>query len=151
MFKPVAPPTSQLSTPKRPTSRKRRRSSRRGAVLVEFAVCLPVIVTIVFGTIEACEMIHLKRSVTQAAYEGARTAIVPGTTAGQAQLAVQQLLDDRSITGSTISISPTSTIAAAPGTYIAVDVMAPVSGNAFSSLLTSASTVSAHVEMMKEF
>lgn len=129
----------------------RSRRGRRGAALVEFAICLPVIVAIVFGTIEACEMVYLKRNVTQAAYEGARTAIVPETTAAQAEVAIQQVLDDRSITGTAISISPTTTAAAAPGTYIAVEVTAPVKGNVFSSFLTSGSSVSAHVEMMKEF
>ena len=35
---------------------------------------------LVIGTIEACSMIFLKQSLAVAAYEGARTAIVPGTT-----------------------------------------------------------------------
>lgn len=110
---------------------------------------MPVIFAIVFGTIEACEMVYLKRSVTLAAYEGARTAIVPDTSIAQAQLAVQQVLADRNIAGATIDISPT--VAAAPGTYLAVDVTAPVNGNVYSSFLTSSSSVDAHVEMMKEF
>lgn len=120
-------------------------------MLVEFAVCLPVIAAIVFGTIEACEMIYLKRSVTQAAYEGARTSVVPNTSAVQAQIAAQQVLDDRGISGATIGFTPTATLNAAPGTFIAVNITAPVSGNVFASFLTSASSVDARVEMMKEF
>lgn len=118
---------------------------------MEFAICLPIVVTIVFGTIEACEMLYLKRAVTQAAYEGARTAIVPDTSAAQAKLAVQQVLDDRNISGATINVSPNATSSVTAGAYIAVDVTAPVSGNVFCAIITADAEVDAHVEMMKEF
>ena len=129
-----------------------RRKARRGAALVEFCVCLPVVVLIVFGTIEACQMIYLKQSVTIAAYEGARTAIVPDVELGSVEVVVQQILDDRGIQNSTITVSPADIIFTPAGEYISVEVTAPVNDNApFSSFITNNSIVSGRVEMMKEF
>ena len=57
-----------------------RRASRKGTATVEFAVCLPVLVTIVLGSIEATNAIFLKQHLTAAAYEGARKATTPAET-----------------------------------------------------------------------
>ena len=54
----------------------RRPQESRGVAAAELAVCLPVIVLIVIATIEACSALFLKQSLTAAAYEGVRTAIV---------------------------------------------------------------------------
>lgn len=51
---------------KRRPTRKRK---RRGAAVVEFAVCLPVIIIIVFGAIEAASLLFLKQALIQSAYE----------------------------------------------------------------------------------
>ena len=128
-----------------------RRADRRGAVLVEFVACLPVITLLILGTIEACELVYLKRTATQAAYEAARTSLVPNTTTAQARVAAQRVLDDRNVSEATISIVPVDVASAAPGTYVAVDVTAPANGNIFTCLFTTSSTVQGHVEMMKEF
>ena len=50
-------------------------------------MCLPIIVLLVIGTIEACSMVFLKQSLAIAAYEGARTAIIPGATKAQVEAA----------------------------------------------------------------
>lgn len=51
---------------------------RRGATAVEFAVVLPVILTIFFGSIEAVNVNHLNNMASDAAFYAARRAIVPG-------------------------------------------------------------------------
>ncbi len=45
---------------------------RNGTATVELAVCLPLIVIIAFGSIEATNMIFLEQRLTAAAYEGAQ-------------------------------------------------------------------------------
>lgn len=125
---------------------------RRGAALIEFAICLPPLALIVFGTIEACEMIFLKQSVTIAAYEGVRTAIVPEVESGSVGVVVQQILDDRGVQNATFTVDPADIIFALPGEYISVEVSAPVNGNSgFSTFFTSGSVVTGRIEMMKEF
>lgn|GEM_PF-2733391 len=51
---------------------------RSGLAATEFAVCLPILLAIVIGTIEACSMVYLKQSLSVAAYEGARAALRAG-------------------------------------------------------------------------
>ena len=49
-----------------------RRRARRGAAVAEAAFCIPVIIILMFGTLEICAGYNLKESLTIAAYEGAR-------------------------------------------------------------------------------
>ena len=58
---------------------------------------------LVVGTIEACSMIFLKQSLAVAAYEGARTAIIPGATKAQVEAACNQILADRKVDGGTVT------------------------------------------------
>ena len=88
---------------------RRTRTNRdrtRGVAVVELAVCLPVVVTILLGTIEACVMMQLKQNLTITAYEGARVGILPGTESATVNAQCQMLLDDRSIQMSNISMTP---------------------------------------------
>ena len=45
--------------------------------MVELAICLPVLILLLFGTIEACAIIYLNQSLKIAAYEGARVSLIP--------------------------------------------------------------------------
>ena len=45
----------------------------------EFAVCLPLIILLVFGSIEATSFIFLKQTLNIAAYEGIRESIKVGS------------------------------------------------------------------------
>ena len=49
-------------------SRRFTKRRRRGAALIEFAVTLPLLVLILFATIEACSMVYLQQSLKIAAY-----------------------------------------------------------------------------------
>ena len=69
-------------------------------------MCLPIVVLLVVATIEACSAVFLKQSLTVAAYEGVRTALVEGATASNVQAACNQILADRKIEGGTITVSP---------------------------------------------
>lgn len=102
---------------------------RRGVATVELALCLPIIVLLVVGAIEACSMIFLKQSLAIAAYEGARTALIPNATAIQVQAACQQILKDRKVVGATVTVKPLDIAALIPGEMIDVTVSAPCSIN----------------------
>ena len=79
---------------------------RRGVATVELAVCLPVIVLLVLGAMEATNMVFLKQSLAVAAYEGGRTSVVPGATTADVVAKCQEILDDRKIQGAAVSVTP---------------------------------------------
>lgn len=101
----------------------------RGVAAAELAVCLPIVVLMVIGTIEACSALFLKQSLTAAAYEGVRTAIAPASTSTTIQAACNQILADRKIKNATVTINPTAFTNLKPGDYVAVTVSAPCASN----------------------
>jgi Flp pilus assembly protein TadG len=119
--------------------------------VVEFALMLPLLVLLVFATIETCSMIYLEQSLKIAAYEGARIALVPGTTGGNVMAAANQVLEDREVAGGTIAISPSNYPDAKTGTYIRVTVSAPATGNSVvGAWFYGGRTMTSSVEVMKE-
>ncbi|MDQ1515447.1 MAG: hypothetical protein QOE80_1277 [Actinomycetota bacterium] len=55
---------------------RRRRESERGAALVEFALCVALLLTLLFGIISYGYVLSFKQGLTQAAAEGARAGAV---------------------------------------------------------------------------
>ena len=60
---------------------------------VEFAIVAPVILLLFLGAIEVTRLNFLRHTAANAAYEGARRAIIPGGTAADADAAAMRLLD----------------------------------------------------------
>ncbi len=108
--------------------RKKRSFARSGVAATELAVCLPVMVLILMATIESCSALFLKQSLTVAAYEGVRTAIEKGATATSVQTVCNNLLSDRRVKGSKITIAP-ALATLKPGDYVDVTVSAPCNSN----------------------
>ncbi|MEM7313267.1 MAG: TadE/TadG family type IV pilus assembly protein [Planctomycetota bacterium] len=127
------------------------RRNRRGLAVVELAVCLPILMLLVFGTLEACSMIHLKQSLSLAAYEGARLALVPGATSADAQSQTEQILTDRRVTDFSVTVSPD--VGGSPeGTIIQVTAEANCSGNSIvGDWFYDGKSLKTTVQMMKEF
>ena len=94
----------------RPGSRSTRVPLRhsRGATLVEFALVMPVFVTLLLGIVEFGRAMMVNQLVTEAARQGARLAVLANTTNQQTQDAVKTFLN--STTGvSTGSVTVTIT------------------------------------------
>jgi Flp pilus assembly protein TadG len=62
------------------TRRQSRTSQRSGAALVEFAIVLPVFFLLILGIIEFGRAFMVGQLVTNAAREGARQAVLDGST-----------------------------------------------------------------------
>src|SRR5829696_4259926 len=90
-------------------------STRRGVAAAELAVCLPIVVLLVIATIESCSALFLKQSLTASAYEGVRAAIKKGATTASVQTACNQILADRRITGTQVTLTPTTISSLKPG------------------------------------
>src|SRR5436190_21723632 len=104
--------------------RRRRRRKRAGATLVEFAICLPVLLLVFFGSIEMCRLNMLRHGATQAAYEGARRGIVPGATADEVRTVAANILDSIFVGGYTVTVTPAVIERTTP--QITVDIGVPI-------------------------
>lgn len=76
---------------------------RRGAAMVEAALTLPVLLLLIFGSIEAAEAIHTRHAVAVAAYDAARLATKSGGTESVARERSEALLDSMGVEGYSIS------------------------------------------------
>ncbi len=102
---------------------------RRGAAVVEFAVCLPVILLIVFGSIEAANLLFLRQALIQSSYEAAKVAVKNTGTNSVATTAAQQVAAGRRIANLTITFQPADVSSAAKGDFVRVTIAAPGNAN----------------------
>ena len=129
-----------------------RHQRRRGLSITEMALCLPILLLIGLGTIEACSMIYLKQSLEIAAYEGVRVALNPAAETLNVEGQCVQILSDRRVADATINITPSDIETANVGEFIRVSVDAPCDSNSlFGVLFYGGKTLTGSVEMMKEF
>ena len=134
---------------------KRVRSiNRRGVATAEFALCLPILVILIFGINEVCSAIYLKEQVTIAAYEGARIGIQRGTTDTMVEDFVHDFLDERNITydeDAAVVISTPGFSNSPTMGHVTTTVTVPVAGNSLSGGFFTDHEISASVVLRKEF
>lgn len=146
-----------FATTKKPVSRRSamHRRSRFGAAAVEAALCIPVIIILMFGTLEISAGFFLKESLTIAAYEGARTGVKRRATRAQVEARVQDILDARNVSlgeSGSITVTPSDLSTLDALDPLTVVIRAPSAGNSaliFDSLTNR--TITATVKMAREF
>jgi Flp pilus assembly protein TadG len=108
----------------------RSKQQRQGAVTVEFALALPILILFTFAGFEFSRVNMIRNTAINAAYEGARQGIVPGATSADCEAAANELLNLVQISGGTAVASPASI---RPDTEsVSVTVTVPItSANAF--------------------
>lgn len=109
--------------------RRCKTKRRRGAAAVEFAVCLPVLTLMVFGSIEASTMMFLKQTLNVAAYEASREAVRDGRGNGSATTRARTILEAREVKEFTIRFPAGESFNAKRGDEIIVEVSAPSGPN----------------------
>ena len=115
----------------RSLSNSNQASGRRGAAIVEFAIVLPITLLIFAGMIEISRVLLLQHSADTAAYEGARSGMVPGATSDEASIAARSLLAAAGLKSFTITVTPTLITENTP--LITVRVEVPIAPNAWIS------------------
>lgn len=112
-----------LNTRRRtPNTFRLSRTQRLGAAVVEFAVVTPIFFLLVMGIIEYGRMVMVQQVITNASREGARAAILDGSTTANVQSVVNNYLSSASITGAVVAVSPNPPSDAADGTPVTVTV-----------------------------
>lgn len=134
-----------------PHTKRCFRDNRRGVAAVEFAVCLPVLVLLVFGSIEASSFIFLKQSLNVAAYEGIREAVrLDGDNASGDSRAVN-ILDSRGVNDFSVSFPSGETSTLPRGRDVVIEVSAPtVSNSPLVGQFIPNRIVTARIVMLKE-
>ena len=133
----------------RPAPKGRGRS---GAAAVEAAFCIPVVIALMFGTLETCSGIFLNESLKIVAYEGVRVGVRRGATLDMVQDRCEEILAARHVNGGTVTITPSDFGTLSALEPITVTVEAPYSGNSnFTFSIFTGRNSSASVAMMREF
>lgn len=83
-----------------------KKQQRNGAVAAEFAICAPILFMLLFAALEVGFANMMYHSTEAACYEAARTAIVPGATAAEANAAANRVLRSAGINSAAIQITP---------------------------------------------
>ncbi|HEU5369017.1 MAG TPA: TadE family protein [Ktedonobacterales bacterium] len=86
-------------------STKRRRRHQSGQTLVEFALVAPLLLMVIFGTIEFCFLYQSVNTVSFAAREGARVGAVLGPTDSAADSKIIQAIFNATTNGSGLLFS----------------------------------------------
>jgi Flp pilus assembly protein TadG len=133
------------------------RRDRKGVTIVEFALIAPIMFTIIFACIEFTRFVMIRGLAEDAAYEAARTIIVPGATVAEATAQAQQILGSLGVSSITVTVTPYSGNTAQTQindntTEVRVNVSVPFSANSllvpryFSSSTTVNSTTRLYTE-----
>ena len=77
-----------------------------GAITVEVALCLPILLTVLFGSYELARANMMLHSTESAAYEGARVGIIPGATPEAVRAAVERVLLSTNVRTFEVDINP---------------------------------------------
>lgn len=108
-------------------SANKRLPRRRGAAAVEFALTAPLAFMLLCASMEFGRANMILNSTANAAYQGARRAIVPGATSSQAVSAANATLTASTVKSATVTVNP-STITSTTQT-VSVTVSVPLNSN----------------------
>lgn len=88
-------------------ARRQRRFGNRGQALVEFALLLPLVMLLLIGIVEFGRAWQAKQTLTDAAREGARLAVVgnPSYTVDTVDLAVKTMLKKAGFDSAAVAIT----------------------------------------------
>jgi len=128
--------------------------SRGGAAAVEAALCIPLIILLMFGTLEISAGYYLQESVTIAAYEGARQGARRRGTSEQVISRVEEILEARNVQlgSGTITVTPTdlTTLDAVQPLTVTVQVQSAGNGALFFDTMANR-TITGSVTIAREF
>lgn len=122
---------------------------RHGTTVVEVAIVLPLILMLFFAAIDFSRANSIRNTAENAAYEGARKAIVPGATKQSALDEANNILNILSINSATITVSPETITNSTP--QVTVTVSVPLGSNLYAaSVFLTSTTISRTCTLTRE-
>jgi Flp pilus assembly protein TadG len=106
-----------------------RATGRAGAVVVEFAICAPLLFFFFFASLEFSRVNMIRQSVENAVYEGARRGIVPGATADNCRASAQSVLNSIAARDAQIDVNPT--VIMSDTEQVTVSIQVPINSNSW--------------------
>jgi hypothetical protein len=79
---------------------------RQGSLTVEVAICLPILLMILFACYEMAHANMLLHATESSAYEGARVGIIPGATSEKIEASVGRVLRSVGINHFKVKVKP---------------------------------------------
>ena len=104
------------------TKLMKRRSSRSGSTLVEFALVAPILFTVIFASIEFGRALMTTQSLEEAARSGCRIAVLRGATTSEIEDEVDRILAPTGVDNYTVTVQPTSIADASRWSPVSVTV-----------------------------
>ncbi len=95
---------------------------RKGVTAVEFALTFPLLLMIVFGSLEFSRANMIRNMCENAALEGARAGMIPGATAQDCANAANRLLDIIGIQNASVNIQPSTIVPATERVVVTVTI-----------------------------
>ena len=124
--------TISILSRRRTIKRSCNHSKRRAVAMVELAVCMPVIVLVVFASLEGANMLFVRQATVQAAYEATKFASRRDGTRVQAERLATEVLAARRINNPSVTFVTGDPQTTASGS----DVTVRVSVNSDERLIT---------------
>ena len=132
-------------------SERRRSRQRSGNAAVELAITLPLMMTIVFGSVEVCQLIHSRQAIEAAAYQCALIGIDSEGTDADVVTRMNEILTQRGVQSGTVVTTPPSIEGLPRGTSISVVVSAPFAQNTWVPVrFVGAANIQSRCVMLKE-
>ena len=124
--------------------------SRRGAMTVEFALCLPILLLFLFGCYEIATANMMLHATEAAAYEAARVGIVPGAKQEEIEKAAKFVLNSVGIKDFEVEVTPDPIVFETE--KVTVRIIVPYDANTISvsRLFIKDPTLRAKCEMLRE-
>jgi Flp pilus assembly protein TadG len=135
-----------MNTNKRKSSLRQKRS---GAVVTEFALCLPILLLFFFASLEFARVNMIRQSVENAVYEGTRRGIVPGATADNCRDAAQVVLNSIAAVDAVVDVDPSTITDDTEDITVSIDV--PINSNSWvAPFFFNGKTVSSSMTLRRE-
>ena len=105
------------------------RPDRRGVVTVEFALSAPILFIIVLSGWEFSRINMIRNTADNAAYEGARVGMLPGSTAERAKETAKKALNAVGVNDATVTVDPP--VIASDTNVVKVSISVPFASNSY--------------------
>lgn len=128
---------------------RRAARHRRGAAMVELALCLPILFTVVFAILEFSRNLQIHQTVREAAFEGARAGIALDATTSDVIDAATTITNIAAIKNPQITVNPAQLSYTSPTVSVTVSTTAASNGW-FLMFFNSSSVISATITLNRE-